>query len=360
MGVMFHIMNYLLMFLSLTLSVKSVSGRQDEHSAEVDSIDLKPRFRGQDPHEDGYGSYPHVKSYGGEGSKDAPSSPLVTDPEQSHRIFPLAFGGRHMSPLVAASGPYGDGDVMVAHSVVDGSDMGSMGIYTPPAEDTGNRPRGRVVSLHQLIHRAKDEALKAKAKSSAAEVRRTELLALNQGIHAKLRSNEAKMLEEEEQRLVAQRSNPQILVKDTIPIANVANNSLSFEHHNELLRKKLEMINNDQNNAVKRAAEYARLHKARSHIAPDSLITSNPDQFNDFVKSGPVSDLSFEVPVDPSSGNFYVSGNSGEGSGEGAGLETMGGEVPYFVAHKDDTHSDDTDPLDNVSHISENGAKLPL
>lgn len=244
------------------------------------------------------------------------------------------YSSPYSSPLVADARGVGEGGVVVTRNVVNGADAGNMGIFVTSAErgNSGMTGQGRLISLHHLIHHAKQVALNAKLRSSDAELKSAELLALNKALEAKLKSNEAEMLEEEEKKLLAQRTgNPEILVKDTIPVANVANNTMSFEHHNELLKKRLEMINNDQKNAVRRSAEYARLHKARTSIQPDSLAVSDPRLFSEFITNGPAANLTFEVPIDPSSGKYYISTNPGESFGSKRTLTS--GDLPYFAAH---------------------------
>ncbi|ADM11459.1 uncharacterized protein Eint_050100 [Encephalitozoon intestinalis ATCC 50506] len=252
------------------------------------------------------------------------------------RISPVYLPG-YTSPLVAdVGGDSGESGVILAPSASNGSIKENVGIYVSPSpngQDTNTKER--LVSLHHLIHHAQGEALKAKAMSSAAKLEASQLIALKQELNAKIMANKAEMLREEEERLVSQRSaDPLVLVKDTVPIANVANNNLSFEHHNELLSQKLNMIKKDQDDAVKKAEKLARLHKARTEILPDSLVSSDPDQFKEFVAAGPVQDLTFEIPVDPSVGNYYISGNP-EGSLSSEGMNLTQGDLPYFVAHQE-------------------------
>ncbi|UYI27797.1 hypothetical protein J0A71_08g16840 [Encephalitozoon cuniculi] len=257
----------------------------------------------------------------------------ITD---ARRVPPVYISG-NSSPLVADVGPdSGESGVVLAPSI-DGSSEGNIGIYVSPSRDgQGIGSRERLISLHHLIHHARGEALKANAISSAAKLEASALLAQRQELNAKIMANRAAMLQEEEQRLVAQRSsNPLILVKDTVPVANVANNNLSFEHHNELLNKKLDMIKKDQDEAIKRAENLARLHKARTQILPDSLVASDPKQFKDFVDGGPAQDLTFEVPVDPSIGNYYVSSDPGENLQTNKAPLTTG-DLPYFIAHSNE------------------------
>ncbi|AFN82942.1 hypothetical protein EROM_050080 [Encephalitozoon romaleae SJ-2008] len=254
----------------------------------------------------------------------------------ARRISPVYLPG-NSSPLVADVGnDAGESGVTLAPSVTNGSEERSVGIYISPSRSGKTTSgRDRLISLHHLIHHAQGEALKAKAISSAAKLQTSALLAQKQELNAKIMANKAEMLKEEEQRLVAQRSaDPLILVKDTVPIANVANNNFSFEHHNELLSKKLDMIKKDQDDAVRKAENIARLHKARTRILPDSLVSSDPRQFKDFVNSGPIKDLTFEIPVDPSVGNYYISGNPGEDL-QSSEAKLTTGDLPYFLAHSD-------------------------
>lgn len=255
----------------------------------------------------------------------------------ARRVSPVYLPG-NSSPLVADVGnDAGESGVTLAPSITSGYGGRNVGIYISPSRNgKTTSSRDRLISLHHLIHHAQGEALKAKAISSAAKLQTSALVAQRQELNAKIMANKAEMLQEEEQRLVAQRSaDPLILVKDTVPIANVANNNLSFEHHNELLSKKLNMIKKDQDNAVKKAENIARLHKARTQILPDSLVSSDPGQFKAFVNSGPTRDLTFEVPVDPSVGNYYISGNPGEDF-QSSRAKLTTGDLPYFVAHRDD------------------------
>lgn len=252
------------------------------------------------------------------------------------RWVPPVYTPGYSSPLVVDAGSdVGESGVTLVPSVVGNSRAGSMGIYvSPPRNGKMVGGRDRLVSLHHLIHHAQGEALKAEAISSAAKLRTSALLARSQDLNARMMANKAEMLKEEEQRLLAQRSaDPQILVKDTIPVANVVNNNLSFEHHNELLNRKLNMIKNDQDRAVRKAESIAQLHKARTPILPDSLATSDPKQFKDFVDSGPTRDLTFEVPVDPSIGSYYVSTLPGEELRDEKAGQTVG-DLPYFIAHR--------------------------
>ncbi|AFM98227.1 hypothetical protein EHEL_050160 [Encephalitozoon hellem ATCC 50504] len=261
----------------------------------------------------------------------------------ARRVSPVYLPG-YSSPLVADAGSNaGESGITLAPRVINGSQERNVGIYVSPSRNGRSiSNRNRLINLHHLIHHAQGEALKAKAISSAARFEASALLAQKQELNAKIMDNKAKMLQEEEERLVAQRSaDPLILVKDTVPIANVANNNLSFEHHNELLSQKLNMIKKDQDDAVKKAENIARLHKARTNVLPDSLVASNPNQFKDFVNSGPTQDLTFEIPVDPSTGNYYISTNPGEDL-QGSETKLTTGDLPYFVAHGSSLGSDNS------------------
>jgi len=228
-------MNLSLVFLPLILIVGVATRRLYGNSRE-DVVDVDAeRRRSNDPHEYKNKDYPHMGS--SKPKKQYEPKPDYVTTSGMKRIPPI-FTTEYSSPLVADVGSDpNEGGIVLTQNVTDyGSDRGSVGIYLPPSEH--RQPRSKLITLHHMIHHAKDEALKAKEESSAAQYRANALLAYNQELKAKIKSNEAEMLQEEEQRLVEQRKNkPQILVKDVIPIADVANNILSFEHHNELLKK---------------------------------------------------------------------------------------------------------------------------
>lgn len=200
-------------------------------------------------------------------------------------------------------------DIVITKNVTDDLNDANKSVYvsTPGAQVVHSIVTSGYKPIDQQINDADENALKAKAESADAALKAQLLLLYKKKAEIDFNNKKAEELRRKRQHIIAKSlQEPKILAKETIPVAMVDNNNLSFKHHQELLNKRLEMIKNDQQNAIDAAKKYARLHVVLDNNKPKSLLLTNPSLYKDFVNNGPSESLKFDVPVNPAFGKYYV------------------------------------------------------
>ncbi|KAM0672480.1 hypothetical protein CWI42_012460 [Ordospora colligata] len=206
-------------------------------------------------------------------------------------------------------GRYHNSHKFTIPNVVDRIHKRNVGIRLFPSKFIRNvHGNGKYIfSIHDGIHHAHRQAMQAKLDSLVSELKINKIRSEEKRIMAEKKINEANQLREEEKRLVSGiLQDPQVLVKDTIAVADVANNFLSFKGHEDFLKRKLELIKKYQDELINQQKGRALLHKAYGKIVPDNLGTLRT-LYKQFIERGPAKELTYEIPVDPSIGKFSVS-----------------------------------------------------
>ncbi|KAH9412348.1 hypothetical protein HK407_01g02430 [Ordospora pajunii] len=220
----------------------------------------------------------------------------------------------HIAPLLSMlrsrlGGRHHESREFTIPSIANGTHNRKVGIRIFPSKSIKSiHGNGEYIfSIHDGIHNARQQAMQAKLESLISEFKINKIRSEEKRIKAEKKINEANQLKEEEKRLVSGIiQDPQVLVKDTIAVADVANNFLSFKGHEDLLRRRLEQINKYQNMLISQQKNRAILHKAYGRIIPDNFGKLRT-LYKQFVERGPARQLTYEVPVDPSIGKFSVS-----------------------------------------------------
>jgi hypothetical protein len=230
-------------------------------------------------------------------------------------------------------------NIVVTRDVTEDLGKNTAGTYiSGPGSASMGEGVGGYISLHDQIHKAKDAVLKATSDRLQAALKAQELKLTQKAIEAERKKNLAEMLKEEEEELAARKMvDPDVFVKDTVPIAQVSHNGVTFNHHNELLADKLKMIDGYQKKVLEKARTVARLHKARLDHEGDPVDEEVALLFKEFAANGPAENLVLEIPVDAGRGRFYVAKDGSKGylhPGRVRQKPTTTNDLPYYLVHR--------------------------